>query len=99
PQGRGAPPYHPGDLLRLYLWGYLNARRSSRELEKECHRNVECMWLLRRLAPDHKTIAEFRRQHPQALVAACACFVDFARCQQLVRGATVAIDGTKVRAV
>jgi transposase len=68
----GAPPYDPGDLLKLYVWGYLSAVRSSRELEKECHRNVECMWLLGRLAPDHKTIADFRRNNSNALVAACA---------------------------
>lgn len=99
PQRRGAPPYNPADLLKLYLWGYLNAVRSSRDLERECHRNVECMWLLRKLAPDHKTISEFRRCNPHALVAACACFVQFAREQKLIGGATVAIDGTKVRAV
>lgn len=95
----GAPPYNPADLLKLYLWGYLNAVRSSRALERECHRNVECMWLLARLAPDHKTIAEFRRTNTEALVAACAVFVQFARCQRLVAGSTVAIDGSKIRAV
>jgi len=99
PQGRGAPPYHPADLLKLYLWGYLNSVRSSRQLERECHRNVECMWLLRKLAPDHKTIAEFRRHNAEAMVAACACFVVFARQQGVIGSSTVAIDGTKVRAV
>jgi len=98
-QHRGAPPYNPADLLKLYLWGYLNAVRSSRRLEQECGRNVECMWLLRRLAPDHKTIAEFRRHNQDALVAACACFVRFAREQKLIGGPMVAIDGTKLRAV
>lgn len=98
-KGRGAPPYHPGDFLKLYLWGYLNATRSSRELERECKRNVECMWLLGRLAPDHKTISEFRRTNWKALVAACSCFVQFARCQKLIAGSIVAVDGTKVRAV
>jgi hypothetical protein len=86
-------------LLKLYLWGYLNAVRSTRALERECHRDVECMWLLGRLAPDHKTIAEFRRTNTAALVAACAGFVDFARRKRLIGGATVAIDGTKIRAV
>lgn len=97
-QVMGAPPYDPADLLKLYIWGYLCAVRSSRALERECHRNVECMWLLGRLRPDHKTIAEFRRGNPQALVAACATFVQFARRQRLIAGTTVAIDGTKVRA-
>jgi len=97
-QRLGTPPYDPGDLLRLYIWGYLSAIRSSRALERECHRNVECMWLLGRLAPDHKTIAEFRRQNTAALVASCAAFMQFARQSRLIRGSTVAIDGTKVQA-
>ncbi len=98
-QVRGAPPYDPGDLLKLYIWGYLSGVRSSRSLERECHRNVECMWLLGRLAPDHKTIAQFRRCNTDALVAVCASFIDFARRQHLIKSATVAIDGSKVRAV
>ena len=98
-QTMGRPPYDPGDLLRLYIWGYLSAVRSSRALERECHGNVECMWLLGRLAPDHKTIAEFRRTNTQALVAVCAAFVQFARANRLLAGSTVAIDGSKVRAV
>lgn len=98
-QVKGAPPYDPADLLKLYIWGYLSSVRSSRGLERECHRDVECMWLLGRLAPDHKTIAEFRRTNTASLVAVCAAFVQFARSQRLVAGATVAIDGTKVRAV
>ncbi|GAB3655184.1 IS1182-like element ISPsy27 family transposase [Ramlibacter alkalitolerans] len=98
-QVRGAPPYDPADLLKLYLWGYLNAVRSTRALERECHRDVECMWLLGRLAPDHKTIAEFRRTNTDALVGACAGFVGFARCKRLITGNVVAIDGSKIRAV
>lgn len=98
-QARGAPPYDPADLLKLYIWGYLSAVRSSRALERECQRNVECMWLLGRMAPDHKTIAEFRRTNAQPLVAVCAAFVQFARHQKLIAGSTVAIDGTKLRAV
>lgn len=74
-QRMGRPPYDPGDLLKLYVCGYLNGVRSSRALERECHRNVEVMWLLGRLAPDHKTIAEFRRQNSAALVAVSAAFV------------------------
>lgn len=97
--GLGRPCYAPADLLKLYLCGYLNAVRSSRALERECHRNVECMWLLGPLAPDHKTIAEFRRCNSQALVAVCTTFVQFARRERLIGGATLAIDGTKIRAV
>jgi transposase len=95
----GRPPYDPSDLLKLYLWGYLGSLRSSRALERECQRNVECMWLLGRLAPDHKTIADFRRHHPHALVAVCAAFVQFARREQLIAATVVAIDGSKIRAV
>ncbi len=96
---RGRPPYAPGDLLKLYLYGYLHQVRTSRRLERECRRNIEVMWLLRRLAPDHKTIADFRRAHPDALAAVCATFVDFARRQHLIDADLIAIDGTKVRAV
>jgi transposase len=98
-QVMGAPPYDPADLLKLYIWGYLSAVRSSRALERECQRNVECMWLLGRLVPDHKTIAEFRRCNCQALIAVCAVFVQFARSQRLIAGSIVAVDGSKIRAV
>jgi transposase len=98
-QMRGAPPYDPADLLKLYIWGYSTGSRSSRVLERECHTNVECMWLLRRLAPDHKTIADFRSQNSDALVAACAAFVEFAARHQLIKSKVVAIDGSKIRAV
>jgi transposase len=98
-QVMGAPPYDPADLLKLYIWGYLGGVRSTRRLEQQCHSNVECMWLLGRLAPDHKTIANFRRNSAGALVAACAAFVAFARSQRLISGVAVAIDGSKVRAV
>lgn len=97
-QVMGAPPYDPADLLKLYTWGYLSGVRSSRALERECQRNVECMWLLGRLVPDHKTVAEFRRCNSQALVAVCAAFVQFARSQRLIGGSTVAVDGSKIRA-
>jgi transposase len=99
PAPTGRPPYHPGDLLKLYLYGYLSGVRSSRRLERECQRNVELMWMLGRLAPDHKTIAEFRRTQSAGLVATAAAFVQFARVQRLVVGDTVAIDGSKLRAV
>lgn len=97
--GIGRPPYHPADLIKLYLCGYLHGVRSSRALERECHRNVEVMWLLKRLAPDHKTIADFRRCNTSALVAGCGAFVQFARREGLVAGAVVAVDGSKIRAV
>lgn len=98
-QVMGRPPYDPADLLKLYVCGYLNGVRSSRALERECLRNVEVMWLLGRLAPDHKTIADFRRQNAEALVAASASFIEFARRERLIRGEVVAIDGSKIRAV
>lgn len=98
-QRMGRPPYDPADLLKLYVCGYLNGARSSRALERECHRNVEVMWLLGRLAPDHKTIAEFRRQNSAALVAVSVAFVQFSRQQRLIQGELVAIDGSKIRAV
>jgi transposase len=95
----GRPGYDPRDLLKLFLYGYLNQIRSSRRLEVECHRNVELMWLLGRLYPDHKSIAEFRRMHRDAVTAAGAELVRFARSCGLIRGEWIAIDGSKFRAV
>ena len=95
----GRPGYDPRDLLKLYLYGYLHTLRSSRRLEAECRRNVELMWLLGRLYPDHKSIAEFRRMHREAVTAAGAELVRFAQSCGLIRGEWVAIDGTKFRAV
>ncbi len=95
----GRPGYDPRDLTKLYLYGYLQQVRSSRRLEAECKRNVELMWLLGRLAPDHKSIAEFRRLHREALTEAGAELVRFARSVGLVRGEWVAIDGSKFQAV
>src|SRR6266705_2611777 len=95
----GRPGYDPRDLLKLYLYGYLQQIRSSRRLEAECQRNVEVMWLLGRLAPDYKSIAEFRRMHREAVTQAGAELVRFARSVGLVRGEWVAIDGSKFRAV
>jgi transposase len=93
------PGYDPRDLLKLYLYGYLNQLRSSRRLEAECRRNVELMWLLGRLYPDHKSIAEFRRMHRDGITAVGAELVRFARSCGLIRGEWIAIDGTKFRAV
>src|ERR1700755_878347 len=87
----GRPGYDPRDLLRLYLYGYLQQIRSSRRLEAECQRNVELMWLLGRLRPDHKSIAEFRRLHRDAVVQTGAELITFARSVGLVRGEWVAI--------
>lgn len=95
----GRPGYDPRDLLKLYLYGYLQQVRSSRRLEAECRRNVEVMWLLGRLVPDYKSIAEFRRVHLEAVTAAGAELVRFARSVGLVGGEWVAIDGSKFQAV
>jgi transposase len=99
PAETGRPGYDPRDLLKLYLYGYLNQVRSSRRLEAECQRNVELMWLLGRLRPDHKSIAEYRRLHEEAVSAAGAELVRLAREVGLVRGELVAVDGSKFRAV
>jgi transposase len=95
----GRPGYDPRDLLKLYVYGYLHTIRSSRRLEAECRRNVELMWLLGRLYPDHKSITEFRRMHHEAVTAAGAQLVRFAQGCGLIRGEWIAIDGTKFRAV
>lgn len=95
----GRPGYDPRDLLKLYLYGYLQQVRSSRRLEAECKRNVEVMWLLGRLQPDHKSIAEFRRRNSVALTESCAALVRLAREVGLVRGEWIAIDGSKFQAV
>ncbi len=99
PAETGRPGYDPRDLLKLYLYGYLQQVRSSRRLEAECQRNVEVMWLLGRLTPDYKSIAEFRRMHREAVTKAGAELVHFARAIGLVRGEWVAIDGSKFHAV
>jgi transposase len=99
PADTGRPGYDPRALLKLYLYGYLQQVRSSRRLEAECQRNIEVMWLLERLQPDYKSIAEFRRMHSQAVTDAGAELVGLARSVGLVRGETVAVDGSKFRAV
>jgi transposase len=99
PHELGRPPYNPADLLRLYTYGYLNRVRSSRQLEKEASRNVELMWLLRRLAPDFKTIADFRRDNAQAIRGVCREFIAFCRQLRLFGGELIAIDGSKFKAV
>jgi transposase len=95
----GRPPYAPGDLLKLYIYGYLHRVRASRRLEAETHRNVQVMWLLNRLTPGFKTIADFRKDHAQALVGVCRAFIRFCREQSLFGAELLAIDGTKIAAV
>jgi transposase len=99
PNEMGRPAYDPGDLLRLYVYGYLNRIRTSRRLEREAQRNVELMWLLRRLAPDFKTIADFRRENAAALKRVCREFTLLCKRLDLFGGEIVAIDGSKFRAV
>jgi len=98
PASTGRPGYDPRDLLKLYIYGYLNDIRSSRRLERECKRNIETIWLMSRLAPDHKTIADFRRDSGTAIVGACRAFVLFCRDQGLFVAKLVSIDGSKFRA-
>ena len=95
----GRPGYAPGDLLKLYIYGYLNRIQSSRRLERETNRNIELMWLTGRLAPDFKTIADFRRDNGPAIRAACAQFLVLCRQFNLFARAIVAIDGSKFKAV
>jgi len=95
----GRPGYDPRDLLKIYLYGYLQQVRSSRRLEAECGRNVEMMWLVDRLVPDHKVISEFRRHHGACIARAGAGLVQWAKAQALLQGGWVAIDGSKFRAV
>jgi transposase len=99
PQATGRPSYHPAVLLKLYVYGYLNALQSSRRLEREANRNVEVMWLTRRLAPDHKTVADFRKDNGPAIRKVCARFVELCRRLGLLSVASVAIDGSKFKAV
>ena len=95
----GRPAYHPAMLLKFYVYGYLNKVQSSRRLEREAQRNVELMWLTGRLVPDHKTIADFRRENGPAIQAACAPFVVLCRHLGLFGAALVAIDGSKFEGV
>ena len=99
PAATGGPSYHPSVLLKLYIYGYLNRVQSSRRLEREAGRNVEVMWLLGRLAPDHKTIADFRKDNSPALRKVCAHFVELCREMGLLATASVAIDGSMFKAV
>ena len=99
PAWTGRRPYDPRDLLKLYIYGYLNQIRSSRRLERETHRNVEVMWLLRRLRPDHKTIANFRKDNPKAFKGVFRAFTVVCRRLSLYGGELIAVDGSKFKAV
>ena len=99
PAATGRPGYHPAMLLKLYVYGYINQVASSRRLEREAGRNVELMWLTGRLAPDFKTIADFRRDNGEAIRGACSRFVELCRGLKLFTHAVVAIDGSKFKAV
>ena len=94
----GRPAYHPKDLLKLFVYGYLNHIRSSRQLEKECHRNIELMWLMKQLAPDHNTISNFRRDNEKAIKKVFRYTVSIAKQFDLIGGKLIAGDGTKLRA-
>ena len=99
PEATGRPSYHPSVLLKLYIYGYLNRVQSSRRLEREARRNVEVMWLTGRLVPDHKTIADFRKDNGGAIRQVCTRFVVLCRRMGLLAQASVAIDGSKFKAV
>ena len=97
--GEGRPGYHPGDLLKLYIYGYLNRAQSSRQLRNEARRNVEVMWLLKRLTPSFKTIADFRKHHKKPIREVCREFTLLCKKLDLFGGELIAIDGSKFKAV
>jgi transposase len=99
PEVTGRPAYHPGTLLKIYIYGYLNRVPSSRRLERETQRNLELIWLTGRLMPDFKTIADFRRDNGPAIRAACAQFIVLCRTLNLFTRAVIALDGSKFKAV
>src|SRR6201993_3205800 len=99
PEATGRPSYHPAVLLKLYIYGYLNRVQSSWRLEREAGRNVEVMWLTGRLIPDHKTIADFRKDSGPAIKQVCVQFIELCRQLGLLATASIAIDGSKFKAV
>ena len=99
PEVTGRPAYHPATLLKIYVYGYLNRVQSSRRLERECQRNIELVWLTGRLMPDFKTIADFRKDNGEAIRKVCREFVVLCRRLELFSEASVAIDGSKFKAV
>jgi transposase len=99
PLEQGRPGYHPATLLKIYIYGYLNRVPSSRRLERECQRNIELVWLTGQLAPDFKTIADFRKDNGKAIREVCRTFVALCRELALLNVASVAVDGSKFKAV
>ena len=99
PNDTGRPAYHPSTMLKIYVYGYLNRVQSSRRLEREAQRNIELMWLSERLAPDFKTIADFRKDNGVAIRLVCREFVMLCRKLNLFTQAFVAIDGSEFKAV
>src|SRR6266568_8957416 len=99
PEATGRPSYHPSVLLKLYIYGYSSRVQSSRRLEREAGRNVEVMWLTCRLIPDHKTIADFRKDSGSAIKQVCVQFIELCRQMGLLATARIAIDGSKFKAV
>jgi transposase/uncharacterized small protein (DUF1192 family) len=99
PRETGRPGYHPATMLKLYIYGYLNRIPSSRRLERECRRNLELIWLTGKLAPDFKTIADFRKDHGEPLRQTCRAFVAICSKLELLSKASIAIDGSKFKAV
>src|SRR5271155_6101758 len=99
PEATGRPAYHPATMLKIYVYGYVNQIASSRRLEREAQRNVEMMWLMGRLAPDFKTIADFRKDNGAAIRATCRRFVALCRNLNLFTQAIVATDGSRFKAV
>ena len=99
PKATGRPRYDPCDLLKLYIYGYLNRVRSSRRLESETHRNLEVIWLMRQLRPDFKTIADFRRENKKAFRQVFREFVVLCRSLDLFGRELIAVDGTRLKAV
>jgi transposase len=99
PEATGRPAYHPATLLKIYVYGYLNRVQSSRRLERECQRNIELVWLTGRLMPDFKTVADFRKDNGEAIRKVCREFVLLCRRLELFSEGSVAIDGSKFKAV
>jgi len=99
PTELGRPSYDPKDLLKLYIYGYLNQIRTSRRLEQECHRNIEVIWLMKKLTPDHKTIADFRKDNPAGIKTVFKELVQFCKHLGLYGHELIALDGTKLKAV
>ena len=99
PNNEGRPPHNPSDMLKLFIWGYLNQIRSSRKLERECHRNLEVIWLMKKLTPDFKTIADFRKDNVSCIKAIFKQFVKLCVSLELYDAELIAVDGSKFKAV